>query len=54
MPIVKYNVIIVRAHILANKHALANIEPAMVTARHPNLFTNKLDIGPLINLPLCF
>lgn len=50
MPIEKYNVIIFRAHILASKHALANIEPAIVTARHPNLFTNVLDIGPTINL----
>ena len=54
MPIEKYNVIIFRAHILASKHALANIEPAIVTARHPNLFTNVLDIGPVINLLLPF
>lgn len=54
MPIEKYNVIIFRAHILITKHILAIIEPAMATIRHPNLFTNQPDIGPLINLLLYF
>lgn len=52
MPIEKYNVIIFRAHILASKHELANSEPIIVTTRHPNLFTNRLDIGPSISFLL--
>ncbi|KZC05306.1 hypothetical protein WN55_05825 [Dufourea novaeangliae] len=46
IPIVKYSITMLRAHMLASKHALANMAPAILTARHPNLFTKEPDIGP--------
>lgn len=37
---------ILPAQTLANRQALAKIEPAIVTARQPYLFTKDPDIGP--------
>lgn len=46
IPIVKIKVNTFFANELAMIHTPARIAPAIVTIRHPNLFTNADDIGP--------
>lgn len=45
-PTVKYRTRTLGAQTVAKRQQLASIEPAIVTVRQPNLFTNILDIGP--------
>lgn len=43
---VNMSVVTQLAYTLHNKQPAANIDPAIVTARHPYLLTNEDEIGP--------